>query len=761
MPTTLFFNGRLTAVPGAYSKVDASALEQVGLGASGIVAIVGTAEGGVPVSAMTGPEDAIRLVAPGKDLDHFRSGDLKEVMPFVWAPSTDADINGGAQEIIAVKVNPATQSTGTLVNSVGNALDLTSKDYGEHTKQINVSVADGTTAGTKLVSIGFEDVLETQDNLAGDTMFSLTYDDGTDGWDTATGQVIAGGHIVVNGTRTEAGKSADITQPLAASVLTISSDSVADVGILVDIYGLDGGGAVIKETLTTNGTTDVTGTTSFTSVLAAKARTDPAGTLTLEDDDPVALLTLTSTTPKGGVDGQDMYANGVVTVVADGAATQALIVEGYNASGVLVREKFTLNGTTPVVGAVTFSSITLVALGLVAGGVNVTASAEAARATASVQTTLQKAADFFNAKKTTHGGFTFTIVTSLTSFALTNLDVMTAAISILDPVVGAFKADLWAVKNWINLNSALISAEFSTGASGGAPSNTASPLFLSGGTEGTTTQSDWQAGLNFLKQLRVNSIVVMSHDAAVHAALKTHIAYMCGPGKNERDGFVGLLNAGGTALPTKAEIKSQIVALNTRHLRAVAQSVTKFNSAGERTTFNPAYAAAHAAGMQAGSEVGVSLTRKFVDVLKFDQDTGWNPLDDANEMISAGLLFIEKIDGVGNRWVRNVTTHLSSDNIAYSEGSVNEATNYAVYNFRTTMEAFVGKKGFSGVEGDVKTEAVNRLGELLDEEVITSWRSLNVSIASADVLEIAVEIAPVAPINFIPITIHLVTAAAA
>ena len=51
MASTIFFNGRVIATPGSYSEVDASGLEQVGLGASGIVAIVGTAEGGVPASA--------------------------------------------------------------------------------------------------------------------------------------------------------------------------------------------------------------------------------------------------------------------------------------------------------------------------------------------------------------------------------------------------------------------------------------------------------------------------------------------------------------------------------------------------------------------------------------------------------------------------------------------------------------------------------------------------------------------------------------
>jgi len=52
-----------------------------------------------------------------------------------FAPANDADILAGAQEIVAMKINPATQSTATLTNAQGDALELTSADYGEFTKQ--------------------------------------------------------------------------------------------------------------------------------------------------------------------------------------------------------------------------------------------------------------------------------------------------------------------------------------------------------------------------------------------------------------------------------------------------------------------------------------------------------------------------------------------------------------------------------------------------------------------------------------------------
>jgi hypothetical protein len=125
-------------------------------------------------------------------------------------------------------------------------------------------------------------------------------------------------------------------------------------------------------------------------------------------------------------------------------------------------------------------------------------------------------------------------------------------------------------------------------------------------------------------------------------------------------------------------------------------------------------------------------------------------------MVQAGLLFLEQVEGVGRRWVRNVTTHLSTDNIAFVEGSVNEAVNFAAFNFRTNMEFAVGKKGFSGTVNGAKGVAINTLGLLVDAGVLVTWRSLSIELV-VDVLEVSVEIAPVIPINFVKNTLHLVT----
>ena len=71
MATSIFFGGRLISVPGSYSVVDASGLEQVGLSAAGIVAVLGTAEGGTPVSAISEVKDFLRVKKPEKARELF------------------------------------------------------------------------------------------------------------------------------------------------------------------------------------------------------------------------------------------------------------------------------------------------------------------------------------------------------------------------------------------------------------------------------------------------------------------------------------------------------------------------------------------------------------------------------------------------------------------------------------------------------------------------------------------------------------------
>lgn len=857
MASTLFFNGRVIATPGSYTEIDPSGLEQVGLGAAGIVAVLGTGEGGKPASAMTESKDFLRFTKPDAMRKTFRSGDLREAA-MVFEPSSDPQILAGAQQVVAMKVNPAAQSSAVFSDSDGTALQITSLDYGAFTSQINVAIANGTVQG-KLLTVVFESTTEASDNVGGGNMFTLQYTEpsGDGGWSVMTAQVLSSG-VRANGTRARIGLATDLSSSTMSGDTNVQVVATAgDAGKLITVYGVNGT-TPVRETLTLiNGT--VTGTQTFTSVYGSYLSAAAAGTITVQRaTGPTTLHAYAaSATQKGLRRPTQMYVAGSgLQLVADASSTAVIILWGRSPTGAVQSERIVLNGTTNVPTVGSWSQIDVIVSGDLAAARTLTINGDAGKTSNLVQNTLQKVVDYFNARGASGPvGFVATMVTGSTSKSPALLDLTSGAgQNVLNPATGSFKADLDAIINAITAGSALVSASriafapliydititpaaatftptingtaspytsgpgtaadiqagliasinnnattnrLATAAAGSAativrvtastpagftisvgaglaltliqstagvnaaPANTSQPVFLSGGSEGTAQFSDWQNALNLLKKTRVNSVVVLTGDPAVQAALDAHCAYMCGIGRSERDGFVGLSALDGSGVPTntlpsKSSIESQIVDINSRHIRAFAQSIDKFNSAGERTTYLPWFQGLLAAGMQAGSPVGTSLTFKYANVLSIAQHSSWNPVDDSEEMIQAGLCFMENVEGVGRRFVRNVTTHLSTNNIAFTEGSVNAAVNFATFEFRTSLESAVGKRGFAGTINATKGVAVNELGLLQSAGVLVQWRALSLELV-VDVLEVSVELAPIIPINFVKSTIHLVT----
>lgn len=247
----------------------------------------------------------------------------------------------------------------------------------------------------------------------------------------------------------------------------------------------------------------------------------------------------------------------------------------------------------------------------------------------------------------------------------------------------------------------------------------------------------------------MNTIVPATSTASIHAAVVDHCAYMGGAGKMERDCVVGA-----AVDETVAQLKTRALNLNSRHVRILGQEVSLFDTAGAQVWQPPMFLAAIIAGMQAGAEVGEPLTNKLANVLGVRQVSSWNPVDDGEDLLAGGVAFLQLQEGRGFKVVRNVTTHLADDNLAYTEASVNQATNFAVYNLRVEMEESVGRKGFGGTINAAKGAAAGILDRLVRDGVLAAYKSPTFEL-TLDTLEMEVEISPVAPINFIPITVNL------
>ncbi len=758
MATAIFFNGRRIVVPQAVSKVDASALQAVSPGAVGIVALIGTAEGGKPLTVdldndLTRP-DAVRT--------QYRDGDLKKAALFCFEPSQDDAVPGGASRIVPVKVNPSTQSTLTLPDDDSNdAVVLTSVDYGQFTEQINVDVQPGTTQG-KSIALVFESLTEAFDDIGGDSIMSLLYAPGAEGYGTATGRITST-QFLVAATKAEAGLTAELTDPTPAGLpagLEALSSAAGDTTQSLTIYGLVGT-TPTKETIALDGTNAVpTSVVTWSKVLGAVLSAATVGTVTLRvaGGGATALQLAPATLARGVVLTTNTPAAGPFTVSIDVDTAVDVALFGTNAAGAEVAERFdmTAGATTPVVGATTFGTLAVIALGDVAAARTITLSVNAAVTSHSVFPTIQKVVDRLNALD----GFTATALKSdAATFLMEDADY-SPAVSLVGAAAN-FYADLDAFITAINEGSQLVTAERASGASL-VPADTATPLYLSGGIEGTVTSTQWQQAFTLLKKRRVTTIVPLTRDPAIHSLLLSHLLERAGRLRSEANGIVGVGTAGGAG-ETLANIRTQIQALNTRHISAVVQEMQRFDPDTLEATWYPPYIlAAQAAGMQAGSAIGEPLTRKIINALDLRNDSSWSVEDDIDTLIDSGAMVAEKVDGVGIRWVRSVTTHLQDDNLVFTELSANESANTAVFELRTALDEKIGDRALASSAGVVKSLAADTLDRLVKDEIIAAWRPETLVVEQiGDVFPVSVEIAPVVPINFIPVTVHLVPLRAA
>ncbi len=354
----------------------------------------------------------------------------------------------------------------------------------------------------------------------------------------------------------------------------------------------------------------------------------------------------------------------------------------------------------------------------------------------------------------------------------------------LDTSVG-LRQDLKAVVDYFNDISELVEAVRSTDTGSSVAGccrlaawdpavvqGTDDPFNLTGGTRGISSNSDFQTGLDELLKVRANGVVPLIDEdlanegfgstatvASVAAQLVDHVAQARGAAQNiagERGGFIGFQG-------TKTEIIAQANAINDFDVQMTCQNPTALNATGSLVEFGPRIMAVMGASMRAGvPEVGEPLTHKFLRVSGLTQDASWDPADltDANEFIQAGIFFAETIDGKGTRWVRDLTTHVKDDNLAFIEGSVRDAVRFVAFELRDTLvDRFTGKKAAPATITNIRDTAVAVLELARQDNIIVdstdpttgstirAFHNLKV-FSSGDVVTLNVGIFPVPGINF-------------
>lgn len=166
---SVYFNGEMITIPGAYSMIDASQMGTKGnSGTTRLVAFIGEAGGGEPetVHILSNPVAAKKVL---------KSGDLLKACNKAWNPvsKTKQGVSlGGANNILCIRTNRATKSA---LDVESGKITIKSKDWNADANNIQVRLADGTHEGTRRFMVYNQDadIYENLDNIGG--LFSIKY----------------------------------------------------------------------------------------------------------------------------------------------------------------------------------------------------------------------------------------------------------------------------------------------------------------------------------------------------------------------------------------------------------------------------------------------------------------------------------------------------------------------------------------------------------------------------------------------------------
>lgn len=319
------------------------------------------------------------------------------------------------------------------------------------------------------------------------------------------------------------------------------------------------------------------------------------------------------------------------------------------------------------------------------------------------------------------------------------------------------RADLQAVVDWINsAGEGFLTATRSAGA--GTKPAAVAWTFLTGGSDGTTTNSDWAAAFEVLQGVDVQWLTPVSSDAAIHAMADAHASYMSNVGLKERRVIVG--TATGT---TDADAITAAKALNSDRTSLVHLGHYNYDADGKLVLYPPYISAALLAGMFSGVNPGTPLTNKSIKVRGLERNLR-NPTD-TDVLINGGVLCLENTDQ-GYKVVKSISTWLVNNNYNRVEQSTGVAVDFVARNIRQALDVLRGTKGnrlalsraISISESTLRELARQEPqgpGVLAGDETNPPYRNIKASL-DGDVLRVEFECSPVIPVNYVLATIFAV-----
>ncbi len=283
---------------------------------------------------------------------------------------------------------------------------------------------------------------------------------------------------------------------------------------------------------------------------------------------------------------------------------------------------------------------------------------------------------------------------------------------------------------------------------------------LAGGTDGTTTNSEWTLGFNKLDTDPADFYQAVTSDASVLALL---VAQVNLTSQNKRGGIVV---AGHALGQTKDQVEAiaEVYAANAGRVVLASPGLKDFDANGAVVTLASYQSTApRVAGILAGLAIQRAATYKTISGLGLELDYTQAELDSLEQN---GVLAIENVQNRGLRVVHGQTTWTGSLNPLFREISVRRIADLLALTLKQGMEQFVGEPGSTFTISAIRAKVEGIMKEAKDVGLITdgvddagnpqaAFRNIVVKFNSATgICYVEVEASPVTPINYVLVTAH-------
>jgi hypothetical protein len=705
MAQTLTTSFVTTSVPGGYNEIIVKS-DPVGVAASGVIAIIGEADGGDHFSADDIKSNFFGPTQVDKVTQKYVSGPIVDAMRMLAAPSADADITGAPTRIYILKTNSSTKASavvpsyGTISSKVagidGNKIkyEITQVD-----DEIAPEVSGNTIANfTALAGVQFAVRLNGGAALTIDVFRQTPFD-----YDTASEVIALVNAALPSGMSCVAGAATDSIKIMVDADLSANASGSGKAFELVEItpagltaLGLDEGlytSAVEPRIQVDVRRSDINLNESFlisSDIALSVAYQGSTATLTKTGSS----LTTTVAGGSGANLSIDLSQYSTIRDLADFIASQT----GYSASAATASAQSNPSVLDNVTAIGIATSNDELAGRIKRSISNWSRALASSTAVDSVVTASQGLPEETSSPIFLAGG---------TKGATLASDVATA-IDRLDNVNVNFVVPLF--------------------------SQNASEDIAEGLTDSSSTYTI----------------------SAVNALVKNHCLKMStAKRKKNRTAY---LSHWGTFRAAKAEASS----LSHYRISLVFQKVSQVDAFGEIKSFNPWMAAVNLAGMQAAGFYKGPVN-KFSNIISYEDPADYqsNSVDDQEDALLSGLNPLTQ-DIVGNKWLSDQTTYSVDTNFTYNSSQLTYLADLVALDLTFSLQrAFVGKSLADVEASTVLGFLVSKMDNYKRQKLIApsddapqAFKNMKVSI-SGPTVSVAVEIKPSSAIYFIPISLTL------